>query len=255
MRVPASLAVLAIALCCGEAQAQDCAEGRARTEDGYCCWPGQRFSADRNRCEGPPDCPEALVAHGAECAAPVAATPSVAASYATLALPDPSAAPAPASYAGTAEWPVTHEADVLHHAVRSRGEDGGLVTTALVIFDVGWSMGIVGAAIDEAFQPCGDWMRTTRFSCGSGALALVPLGGGIAAVTMSFSGGSRWSLNWGFAFGVQSVIVQGAGLIALVIALANEVDDVGTIPLGDVTLVPTAGPPGSDIGAGVGIAW
>lgn len=252
MRAGVTLAAaLVVGLLVGPvARAQDdCAEGRARTEAGYCCWPGQEFSVERNRCEGPPTCPDSLVAHGAECAAPVTA------SYAALTLPDPGEASAPISYTATAGWPETHEGTELHHAVRTRREDGGLVAAALALFDVGWSMGIVGAAIDEAAQPCGDWRSPVHSSCGTGGLALVPLGGGIASVTMSLSGSPRRTFDWGFAFGVQSVIVQSAGLIALAIALANEVDDVGTIPLGDVTLVPTAGPPGADVGAGVGIAW
>jgi hypothetical protein len=49
-----------------------CAEGRARSAAtaGRCCWPGQRFSTERGRCEGAPSCPSPLVAHGDACIAP-----------------------------------------------------------------------------------------------------------------------------------------------------------------------------------------
>lgn len=37
---------------------------------GRCCWPGQAWSVEHGRCEGPPACPEGLVAHGDDCVAP-----------------------------------------------------------------------------------------------------------------------------------------------------------------------------------------
>lgn len=57
------------------ARAQDaCAAGRVRSEatEGRCCWPGQRWSAPRGRCEGPPSaCPSGYAAEGDACVAQV----------------------------------------------------------------------------------------------------------------------------------------------------------------------------------------
>ncbi len=54
-----------------EAQAQ-CTEGRVITADtaGRCCWPGQRWSEEAGRCEGPPACPLGTTAEGDSCVAP-----------------------------------------------------------------------------------------------------------------------------------------------------------------------------------------
>lgn len=55
------------------ADAQDvtqiCQGGRTVTPAtaGRCCWPGQAWSNDRARCEGPPACPVGLVPNGDDC--------------------------------------------------------------------------------------------------------------------------------------------------------------------------------------------
>lgn len=54
-----------------------CAPGRVAGPEtaGRCCWPGQRWSESRARCEGPPQCPQGFAAEGDECVAIVAAGP------------------------------------------------------------------------------------------------------------------------------------------------------------------------------------
>ncbi|MFK7984824.1 MAG: hypothetical protein AB8I08_02260 [Sandaracinaceae bacterium] len=69
---------LALAACAllvaGQADAQvagaQCEAGRVATSEGYCCWPGQSWSASLGRCNGPPSCPSPRVAAGAECVEP-----------------------------------------------------------------------------------------------------------------------------------------------------------------------------------------
>lgn len=38
--------------------------------DGHCCWPGQRWSREREACQGTPRCPDGTKAHAGVCAAP-----------------------------------------------------------------------------------------------------------------------------------------------------------------------------------------
>lgn len=68
-----------------------CAPGRVANEatGGRCCWPGQSWSNEQSRCEGPPTCPAGMWGEGADC---VAATPP----HAEIPSP-PAAQPAPAA--------------------------------------------------------------------------------------------------------------------------------------------------------------
>lgn len=74
-----ALAVSALTLTGTFAHAQ-CAGGRVATAAtrGRCCWPGQFYSPEYGRCDGPPSCPAGLVASGNDCVAePVSASPVV----------------------------------------------------------------------------------------------------------------------------------------------------------------------------------
>lgn len=79
MRLAALFVVGAVMAVGGVAQAQ-CSGGREATEasQGRCCWPGQVYSAEYGRCDGPPRCPAGLVASGNDCVAAPAAAPAVA---------------------------------------------------------------------------------------------------------------------------------------------------------------------------------
>src|SRR5206468_2441514 len=110
----------------------------------------------------------------------------------------------------TTGWPARHEGEVLFHAVRRHGEDGGLVAAAMVVFDIGWTFGLLVGIMDDATVSCRTSFSGFGFggapaSCNSWPLSLVPLGGGIAAGLSSF-GSSRQTTGWGMAFGVPSVI-------------------------------------------------
>ena len=51
-----------------------CVEGRVAVDHGYCCWPGQH-ATEAGACLGPPECPGALVASGAQCVVRLSAEP------------------------------------------------------------------------------------------------------------------------------------------------------------------------------------
>lgn len=69
MRVVSAIALLGLVWgadpCATRAQA--CAAGMVPV-DGYCCWPGQTFDVDRDRCVGAPACPAGFVGIGSRCA-------------------------------------------------------------------------------------------------------------------------------------------------------------------------------------------
>ncbi len=242
------------------AGAQDCVEGRERVE-GFCCWPGQTFSTSARRCEGVPACPEALVEHGEECVAPLgppARVPDIApvpAYDAFVALPPLSG---PTETADTSGWPATREASVVHHAVRRHGEDGGLIALSVVIFDIGWVMGLVVGALDAARDSCSSFSSGRSTNCNSWQYAFIPVGGGIFSGMTNFAPSSfRTSSGWGFGLGIPSVLLQTIGLISLAIALANEVTDIGlpAIAVDGVTLSFVGAAQGADAGASLVLAF
>lgn len=246
-------------------EAEACAEGRERV-DGFCCWPGQTFAADARRCEGAPQCPDGLVEHGEACIAPAlgAAPPPIApmalSGYEGLAA-GVVAPVAPAAPVITLDgWPATHSGGVVHRPVARHGEDGGLVAAAMVVFDIGWTFGMLVGLNDAATAQCsvGTFFTTSaNANCNSWPLALIPVGGGIASGmfvwpnTPPGSFGRRNEFLWGMAFGIPSVILQTTGLIMLAVALANEVHDIGIAPIvvDGVTISLLPGSQGADLGA------
>jgi hypothetical protein len=46
---------------------ESCTEGRVAVEDGYCCWPDQRWSFTQGRCAGLPRCPADRIESRGEC--------------------------------------------------------------------------------------------------------------------------------------------------------------------------------------------
>lgn len=261
-----SLAVCLALVLASPARAQDaCAEGRERVA-GFCCWPAQTFSTDAGRCEGAPRCPAGLVEHGEACIAPVVPEPPPAGSliepprYESLVIPPTiEAPPPPMSLEG---WPVAHAGAVLHRPVPRHGEDGGLVAAAMVVFDLGWTMGLLVGMLDEAGPSCSTgafFGSGPHVSCNSWPLAFIPVGGGIASGMMSWpntppgSFGRRDTWIWGMALGIPSVLFQGIGLIMMAVALANEVHDIGLAPIVldgvTVSLVPAA--QASDVGVSI----
>jgi hypothetical protein len=286
VRIALAVVVASLAIAAPVRAQDDCAEGRVRTE-GFCCWPGQTFSTDARRCEGAPHCPDGTVEHGEQCVLPLSATASPSTAGVPAPMPQsydhvettgdvPSAPPyavfvepasieTPPSSTRIDDWPVRHDGMTLSHVVRHSGEDWGLVTASLVVFDVGWALGILAAVLDEASHPCASFSGggfggfSRSVSCNSWPLALIPVGGGIASGMANWaspgSGGFSSRNNWlaGFALGIPSVILQGVGLISLAISLANEIHDLGFHPLalGDarIDFVPAA--PASDLGLSI----
>ena len=68
------------------ADAGRCADGLVPV-DGYCCWPGQSFDVDRDRCVGAPVCPAGFVGVGSRCAREDVPAPSSAALLSSPASP------------------------------------------------------------------------------------------------------------------------------------------------------------------------
>ena len=56
-------------------QQAECPPGMQVVDSEHCCWPGQRFVADRGVCRGTPICPAGHVAAGASCVAVPTGTP------------------------------------------------------------------------------------------------------------------------------------------------------------------------------------
>lgn len=255
------------------AHAQACEEGRVATPEGLCCWPGQTFDGELRHCVGAPSCPAELVAHGESCVARVAegagarvtdassATPTIGAgavapSPGTVLVGSGVQATVPEGYGTTtAGWPAVHEGTALRRAVFGRGEDEGLITFALTMFDIGWVLGWVVGFIEVAGNTCNTFspFGFGSMNCQSWPLAFIPVAGGIASGMANFSGGSRSSWLGGFAIGIPSVILQTVGVIAAIIAFANETTEL-TFPeihVGDAQLsfVPSA--PSSDAGLSI----
>lgn len=201
MRRAVSLVFAALVLASVTASAQDCAEGRERV-GGRCCWPGQTWSDDRARCEGAPRCPAPLLEHGDACVAT-----TIAGGY-----DDPSGVDAPGLVL-TDGWPLREGSEHPPRArvVTGRGEDEPLIALACAIFDIGWSLGMMGGALDELQD--GGW---------SWPLSFIPLVGGMMGGLVDFAP-SRGFSGFGFGFGIPSIIFQGVGLFFLLpIALAND---------------------------------
>lgn len=229
--------------------AASCEEGRVRVE-GRCCWPSQTWSEPYGRCSGVPACPTDLVEHGEDCV--VRAQASVPTTEApTTGAPAQADAPGPAEQASvppaysvsagygetvrealatTLAWPSSsaRQDAPRHVAVVTRGEDEGLITAALVVFDVGWLLGWLGTVLTEAsgcrtFTGFGE----VRVACDAWPWAFIPIAGGMSA---GIAGINRRS-GLAFAFGIPSVILQGVGLIMTIIAFSNETTEIAVQPL------------------------
>jgi hypothetical protein len=224
------LAVVALFSLATPARAQDaCAEGRVRTA-GLCCWPGQTFSTVSRRCEGTPHCPRGLAEHGAACVA-VTDAPMIEDRSGAVIPPgyEPAASieASPSSERPRARvmvgWPATRESRSPSRAIAVHGRDETLIIVALAIYDAGFSLGWLGALVDELAQPCGH-------SCMSWPYAFVPLVGGAAAVTANTTSGFRNDAV-AFPLGMLSACLQGVGLVAAAVAVENRTTEHSYRPL------------------------
>lgn len=249
------LAIAIVAMACSfafgaaaHAQACDAREvaiGRVSLGDA-CCWPEQ--SLEGGRCVGAPRCPEGLVEHGDACVARAAleAAPAIVSSEASAW----AAVSEPSEETVEVDWPsrVHHPDRPMARVQVGRGEDAGLVIASLVVFDLGWTLGWLGALFGE-LGGC------FSGACNTFAWAFIPVGGAMASGLDSLS---RSGNGLGYSLGITSVCLQGIGLIMLAISLANEVTVPRTQPL-------TLGPPGApsialgardaDVGLSLGVAF
>lgn len=249
----AALVVLALTAPRGEAAAQTCAGGRITTQEGYCCWPGQRWDASAGRCDGPPRCPSPLAASGSECVDPrggateppprapamVSAAgpidygaPGAAGALATSD-PRPPAASVAAPSALGASWPsmgryVPAGARNPFRETRS-SETVQVYGIALLLIGYAGSVGLGSAALTSA----GLGSSRDR-SCHEalGAISFVPLVGGFLALPVVTDCQIGWDrLEWAWGLGVIPAAMQ---LVGFGLLLA------GTLAVAEVTVFENA---------------
>jgi hypothetical protein len=121
---------------------------------------------------------------------------------------------------------------------RHRGHDAGMIITAIVMHDVGWVLGWLGVAYDEAAHAC-------IGTCIAWPTAFVPVAGGFLASGFSWGPAFRERWDTSQSIGPVSLALEAAGLALLAIALVTTTDDESP----SVSLVPSA--PGALVGISV----
>lgn len=188
------------------ADAQDvtqvCQGGRVVTPAtaGRCCWPGQVWSNDRARCEGPPACPAGLVPNGDDCQAQVVPTvpPPPQNTQPTIVYTQQQPGYAQPGYYQPA--PATQEVDTGRTRPRL-----GLVISGAAMFAASYlSVAIVGAFAMDLGNPEGGWL-------------LLPVGGPFICIAECFDEGEGLS-----AILVLDGLVQLAGLTLFIIGFAAQ---------------------------------
>jgi hypothetical protein len=139
----ATLAIAPVASHAQDVAPQTCQGGRIVTAAtaGRCCWPGQAWSNERARCEGPPTCPVGLVASGDECTQEVTQLPPPPPSQPTVIYGQPGYGPPPGVYT-----PPPQEVDTGRTRPRL-----GLVISGAAMFGASYITSVfTGAMIMEA---------------------------------------------------------------------------------------------------------
>jgi len=155
------------------------------------------------------------------------------------------------------DWPLFGEVARVHarRPVQTTGLDAGLLFASMAMHGFGWIIGWLVPIIDEASGGCAtapSWMTgSTRQSCNSWPLAFIPIVGSFISGLSSFDA-TRQNVGWAYGLGIPSMLLQTAGLISLIISLANTTTDYRFDPLeaevGDATLSLSFEAPG-DAGA------
>jgi hypothetical protein len=263
MRSVVLLGMIALGgLASAPARAQVCADGHVVTPEtaGRCCWPGQVWSSELNRCDGAPVCPEGWAGDGGGCVRLAPVTPPSTALITPIVptpiTPTPSApvapmiaaqdiSPPPPPTPHSADWrtrfdEIQQEASAApaspvstSRGARPRSSSGhadfGLLSAGGVLLGLGY-VGAIGAGIDLLTQavPCNGWGGATFVP-----VAGAPIGaGGFAACWQPpvHIGGFTIGLSQSHhdaIVGIEIVasIVQIVGLVLLIVGASSTVYD------------------------------
>lgn len=161
-------------------------------------------------------------------------------------------------------WPLFGEVGRVHarRPVQAVGEDAGLLFLSMAMHGFGWILGWLVPIMDEAQGACASdpsWTPgATRAPCNSWPLGFIPIVGSFISGLSNF-GSPRWNSGWAFGVGIPSMLLQTAGVISMIIALANETTDYRFEPLeaelGDAALSLSFDAPGSDAGASLSVRF
>jgi hypothetical protein len=161
-------------------------------------------------------------------------------------------------------WPLFGEIGRAHarRPVQSVGTDSGLLFLSMTMHGFGWILGWLVPIIDEASGACAtaaSWMPgAVRQPCNSWPLAFIPIVGSFISGLSNF-GSPRWNSGWAFGIGIPSMLLQTAGLISLIVSLANSTTDYRFEPLeaelGGAALSLSFDAPGSDAGASLAVRF
>ncbi len=204
-----------------------CAPGRVANDatGGRCCWPGQSWSEDRDRCEGPPTCPAGMWGEGSDCVA--AASPQPAAPPPTFAAPPP-AEPRQATFAAAEP-----------RAPSATGTEpiAGLAIAGGVSLGVTYLATVIASAVA---------MTSCYSGCPEYALNFIPVVGPIVWVALD---SGRYGNTWTYVFYFPASII---GAVSFTLLLAGVIIQ-RPVPTYQVGWAPeVTGGPGD---LGVGLRW
>ncbi len=192
--------------------------------EGHCCWPGQRWDAALNRCDGVPACPAGYGGAGAECERP----PPPAQILAPPEPPPPPPAPAPSiEWARSAEIPMREVQQPLP----------GLWITGTVLAALAHAYCVVMGSI---------FLTSSSDEARHSWTMYIPVVGGFVWAAVHDEG-AYWGSVLGEMVGIPGAGVQVLGLGLLAIGLLAR----RTVRVPDYRPRATAGP--GDLG--LGPAW
>ncbi|MGE0784202.1 MAG: hypothetical protein AB7S26_00840 [Sandaracinaceae bacterium] len=188
-----------------------CAPGLAPTAEGYCCWPGQSWSAAAQRCEGAPICPAGYVGAGPTCQPdPNRATVQ------PMTPPPPTTAVPPPAYGATTYAP-SYAAPPPQRPVPmvDAGPRLELVAIGAPMFGAGWLGSIIAGVIYAADN--GDAPEVTAAFC-------IPLAGPITGtLLLADTGGLGYDyVDLAASLAVVGTGLQVAGVVLTIIGLATH---------------------------------
>lgn len=208
--------VAAVSLEGPTAFAQTCRDGQVRTEDGYCCWPGQDFDVAQDRCVGAPVCPTGYVGSGSDC---------------VLRAMDPANDHAP-------------------RTIPERESDGGLIGGGVAFIGVGY-LGAAITAIILGQQEGRDTLGVRRPVMPNWWAGFFPLVHATAAIGACCGSYDAMMVVGGIIGGVFEVV----GTILVVLGAIGHERTSATASVGPFELEVGFGAAGTDAGAHVAARW